>query len=96
MPECPQRQLHAEHGLSLIHILKQFFQNLVARNILPHGGQISIVGDLVMLRVCLLYTSAKRDITNGEIIKISAVSGFKTCHGDVSLRIQLLGDASGD
>ena len=31
--------------------LKQFFQNLVVRHILPHGGQISIVGDLVMLRV---------------------------------------------
>lgn len=31
--------------------LKQFFQNLVVWHILPHGGQISIVGDLVMLRV---------------------------------------------
>ena len=31
--------------------LKQFFQNFTVRHILPHGGQISIVGDLIMLRV---------------------------------------------
>ena len=38
----------------------------------------------------------KGNIADGKVIEVTAVCGFKPCHGDVCLGIKLLGDPSAD
>ncbi len=49
---------------------------------------------VVRLIVDLVLT--ERHVADSEVIKITAISGLKARHGNVSLRVQLFGDASGD
>ena len=49
---------------------------------------------VVRLIVDLVLT--ERHVADSEVIKITAISGLKARHGNVSLRVQLFGDAPGD
>ena len=84
----------AVHGVAAGHK-----GNYAARSDLVDGFRKEIIVDakakfVVRLIVDLVLT--ERHVADSEVIKITAISGLKARHGNVSLRVQLFGDASGD
>ena len=61
-------------------------------------GKEIVVDAEAQFVICLVcnFIIAKRDVAHCKVIEIPAVGGFKTCYRDVSLRVQLLRNASGD
>ena len=73
--------------------------NYAARTHLVNGFRKEIVVDAksqLVVRLVVDLVVAERNIAHCQIIEITTVCGLKTSHGNVSLRIQLLGNASGD
>ena len=84
----------AVHGIARSHK-----RHDAARTHLVDGFRKEIVVDAeAQFVICLVcnFIIAKRDVAHCKVIEIPAVGGFKTCYRDVSLRVQLLRNASGD
>ena len=70
-----------------------------ARTHLVDGlGKEIVVDGKSQLVVCLVIDPilTKRHIAHGKVVEIPAVGSFKTRHGNIGLRVQLLGNAAGD
>ena len=50
----------------------------------------------LVVRLIVDFVLTERHIAHRQIVEIMAVGGLKTSHGNVSLRIQHLGNAPGD
>ena len=76
---------HKRHDAARSHLVDGFRKEIIV------DGESQLV---VRLIVDLVLT--ERHVANCQIVEITAVGGFKTSHGNVSLRVQFFGDAPGD
>ena len=70
-----------------------------ARSHLVDGFRKEIIVDgesQLVVRLIVDPVLTKRHVANSEVIKITAVGGFKTGYGNVSLRVQFFRNAPGD
>ena len=70
-----------------------------ARSDLVDGFHKEIIVDAksqLVVRLIVDLVVAEGNIAHRQIVEITSVGGLKACHGNVCLRVQLLGNAPGD
>ena len=97
---CPLRQILSCVRILGIHRIAAGNKghDTTGANLIQCLGKEIVVDRKTELIIGLIADTvvAKGHVAHGQIIEIAAVGGFKTCHLDFCLRIQLLRNAPGD